>query len=217
MPETDNLKINDDKLLSERNGQLKELLEFIYDLNNQSGREEIFELSTSFQWIMDYLFESHCAQRNPVDIFNISTFVMNENNMDYYYLYFLKFRATIYAQLKKKGDVVEFLNGELSEDEIFSPTFEEIILLWCLEKIDPDLPELIKQSFSGKLQGSVTLKDLQAEIFHVIPEILENIKSNDQYDIVQVDDISGDLIEENNHEVSFIVKYIIRYDDALLL
>ena len=205
MPETDTLKINDDKLLSERNNQLKELLEFIYHLNNQSGREEIFELSTSFQWIMNYLFEIHCGQRNPVDIFNISKFVINENNKDYYHLYYLKFRATIFAQLKKKGDVVEFLNGELLEDEIFSPTFEEIIVLWCLEKIDPDLPELVKQTFKDKLQGSVTLKDLQSEIFHVIPEILENIKVNDQNDIVEDDEICDNAKEETNKRVSFFL------------
>ena len=36
------------------------------------------------------------------------------------------------------GTKIKFLgNFELLEDEILSPTFEEVILLWCLEKIDP--------------------------------------------------------------------------------
>jgi hypothetical protein len=57
------------------------------------------------------------------------------DSSDSYQSFYLKFKASICSNLKKKGDVVEFLNGELLEDEILSPTFEEIIVLWCIEKI----------------------------------------------------------------------------------
>ena len=86
-----------------------------------------------------------------------------------------KFRSTIYSHLKRKGDKIIGENGELTllEDEIVSPTFEEVIILWCLEKIDPSLPNLVKETFINQLQGHSSLKAIQEEIFQVIPDFLD--------------------------------------------
>ena len=62
---------------------------------------------------------------------------------------------------------------ELSMDEILSPTFEEIIVLWCLEKIDTRLPRQVKEAFGERVVGNVTLKDLQKEIFQYLPVLVE--------------------------------------------
>ena len=62
---------------------------------------------------------------------------------------------------------------ELIEDEILSPTFEEVILLWSLEKIDPRLPFLVNQTFGYRLIDDLTLKDIQDEIFEKIPQLIE--------------------------------------------
>ena len=58
-------------------------------------------------------------------------------------------------------------------DEILSPTFEEIIVLWCLEKIDTRLPRQVKEAFGERVVGNVTLKDLQKEIFQYLPVLVE--------------------------------------------
>ena len=74
------------------------------------------------------------------------------------------------------------------EDEIISPTFEYIIILWCLEKIDPCLPSFIKDTFINQLQTNISLLDIHNEIFQVIPEFLEcDIKNSikDQVEIVE--------------------------------
>ena len=61
-----------------------------------------------------------------------------------------------------------------------SPTFEEVIILWCLEKIDNRLPNLVNLAFGHKLVDNLTLKDLQEEIFAKLPQILadNNIEIN---------------------------------------
>ena len=71
--------------------------------------------------------------------------------------------------LKKKGDKLNSLTEELfQEDEIISSTFEEVIILWCLERIDPSLPNLVYNSFWVHLtEGGAMLKDLRSEIFEV--------------------------------------------------
>ena len=35
---------------------------------------------------------------------------------------------------------------ELLEDEIFSPTFKELLILWCLDKVKPNLLEKKKNN-----------------------------------------------------------------------
>ena len=79
--------------------------------------------------------------------------------------FYVKVRSRICDHLRKKGDRIDFLdNLELIEDEILSPTFEEMILIWCLEKIDPKLPKKVNEKFGDQLVES-TLKGLQGDIF----------------------------------------------------
>ena len=76
--------------------------------------------------------------------------------------------------LRKQGDNIDFYcDRELNMDEMLSPTFEEIVVLWCLEKIDTRLPRQVKEAFGERVIGNVTLKDLQKEIFQYLPVIVE--------------------------------------------
>ena len=52
-------------------------------------------------------------------------------------------------------------NFELQQDEILSPTFEEIIILWSLEKIDSRLPNLVNVIFSHR-NGEYVIKTIYA-------------------------------------------------------
>ena len=96
-----------------------------------------------------------------------------DKNLEYN-AYYNRFRGAICKNLKKIGARIKFMGDfELIEDEILSPTFEEVILLWSLEKIDPRLPFLVNQTFGYRLIDDLTLKDIQDEIFEKIPQLLE--------------------------------------------
>ena len=142
-------RIDTDQLLSLRNSQLQKLLTLIYELNNQCLYEEICYNSTSFNDIISLLSIYCTEERKPARIFDLCEIEPVED----LHAFYVQFRSAVCTNLKRKGDIVEFLNGELMEDEILSPTFEEIIVVWCLEKIHPNLPARVKQTFNDQLQG----------------------------------------------------------------
>ena len=75
---------------------------------------------------------------------------------DDYNSFYSKFRMKICENLKKKGDRVNFYGEqEVLEDELLSSTFEEIIVVWCLEKISPELPKLVERAGCAET-GSIT-------------------------------------------------------------
>ena len=106
------------------------------------------------------------------NIFDISEvkYKPKEDLNEFYY----KFRASVCDHFRKTG-------FELGEDEILPPMCEELIVVWCLEKIDPSVPKQVKETFGPQLQGDVTLRDLQEEIFKVIPVFL-NLNDKEGYE-----------------------------------
>ena len=106
------------------------------------------------------------------NIFELSD--LQYSSTEDYTAFYIRFRAAVCKNLKKTGSKIKFLEdtNQLLEDEILSPTFEEVVVLWCLEKIDHSLPRLANQTFGAKLIDDVTLKDLQEEIFKNIPDLL---------------------------------------------
>ena len=85
--------------------------------------------------------------------------------------FYNNFRTLLSDYLMKKGDQVGPM--ELLEDEIFTPTFEEIIIFWCLEKVDPRLPMKIKEELGTVNQKGATLKTMEHKIFKLAGMIRE--------------------------------------------
>ena len=63
----------------------------------------------------------------------------------------------------------------LAADETLSPTFEDAIVLWALEKIDPRLPKKVRKDYEHRLSGDTYLIDLQVTIFQSIHTMLEDL------------------------------------------
>eukprot|EP00088_Acartia_fossae_P044365 TRINITY_DN4704_c0_g1_i2.p1 TRINITY_DN4704_c0_g1~~TRINITY_DN4704_c0_g1_i2.p1 ORF type:complete len:492 (-),score=91.46 TRINITY_DN4704_c0_g1_i2:177-1652(-) len=87
--------------------------------------------------------------------------------------FYNKFRSTISGFLTR-NDYYRHSSSFQQPDEIFSNTLEEVVLVWALEKIDPILPKLVKESFASRIQECSTLKDLQEEIFKEIPDLIDS-------------------------------------------
>jgi hypothetical protein len=81
--------------------------------------------------------------------------------------FYTRFKSLVHDNLKKKGFKIG--DGvELLDDEIISPTFEEVIILWFLEKVDNKFPERVKASFGDQILAGVTVTDLQEDIFQYL-------------------------------------------------
>ena len=144
----------------------------VCDLTSNLNEESVKQSCSSFQNILDIVVENYEFTEKPENIFSLShvQLIANEDYSDFY----KRLRSEICDKLKCKGTKSNEL--ELLEDECLSPTFEEVIILWCLEKIDRRLPYLTSQTYGDKLIGNVTLTDLQEEIFINIPHLLDSGK-----------------------------------------
>ena len=81
--------------------------------------------------------------------------------------------------LRKQGDRIKYKNDlPLTEDEKLTPSFENAIVLWSLEKIDPRLPAKVKKEYGHQMTGDMTLRDLQPVIFENIKDLIDDLDQN---------------------------------------
>lgn len=161
-------------LLLSRNAQLSKFIQLICVACHYTEHDDISSLSTSTQWIINYLEQHYNLEKKGAHFLKVSELQYKQNTN--YQTFYREFRAAIVDNLKKTGHKVHYLNDkELTEDETMSPTFEETIVLWCLEKIDPRLPMHVNKTFGHQMTGDTTLKDLQVTIFQRIPGMLQEI------------------------------------------
>ena len=156
------------------------MIEIICKLCNNSDTYKISEECSNFNSIMQIISDlSHSKESKNSNILKLGS-IECKSSVDYDSFY-LRLRSEVSANLKKKGDkVLGGLNDHLQEDEILSPTFEDVIVIWCLEKIDPRLPNKVNQTFGHQLAVDVTLKDIQKDVFKHIPVFLQEISDQDQ-------------------------------------
>ena len=85
----------------------------------------------------------------------------------------------------------------LTEDEVLSPSFEDAIVLWALEKIDPRLPKKVRKDYEHRLTGNIYLIDLQVTIFQSIPSMLEDLNRQADLQALTIKDPSLSAVRYN--------------------
>ena len=89
-------------------------------------------------------------------------------------VFYKQLRAKFLDNLRKKGEKAK--GGMiLAADETLTPSFEDTIVLWALEKIDARLPAKVRKDYEHRLSGDTYLVDLQPTIFQSIPSMLEEL------------------------------------------
>jgi len=207
---TEETDINPALTLSQRNSELDYFIQTICDLINVPSVEQtIRQFSTCFEDIMQVLIDHYKLSDKKVNLLQISDikYVPNEDLNAFY----VRIRSAVCSNLKKKGDKVRSYDDIVfAEDEILSPTFEDFIVVWCLEKIDSKLPSEVYKTFATQLSGDHTLKDLQEEIFQYIPVVLEHNEVTEDYYIpddsnhVKKEDASATAAIQSFHDFDAI-------------
>ena len=116
------------------------------------------------------------------------------NGLDDLQTFYNNFRNMVCKQLKKKGDIIKstLKNLILDYNEIISHTFDEIILVWCLEKIHPKFPRLIIK----KLENKSSLELSKENIFNLIPSLINfDTKDTFENELNISDKIESDLLK----------------------
>ena len=164
-------------LLTARNSQLSKFITHIACLCHHTEHDDITNSSTSLDWIFDYLIKHYGLQTKGANFLNISDHVFKKGTP--FQTFYKQYRAAFLDNLRKQGDIVKFKdNLVLNEDEKLSPSFENAIILWSLEKIDPRLPQKVKRDYGHQMTGNITLKDIQPVIFENINTMIDDLDQN---------------------------------------
>ena len=161
-------------LLTKRNAQLAKFVTHIATLCHHTENDDVTNHSTSLDWIFDYLKKHYGLMTKGANFMNISEHFYKQGVP--HQTFYKQYRASFVDNLRRRGDVVKFKNDlVLTEDERLSPSFENAIILWTLEKIDPRLPAKVKKNYGHQMTGDVTLKDIQPVIFENIQGMIEEL------------------------------------------
>ena len=161
-------------LMRKRNAQLSRMIQHIVTFVHYTEADDIDGSSTSLDWIFSHLQQHYNIQPKGANFLKITELTYNSSMMPQ--VFYKQFRASFLNNLRKKGEKVTH-KGEtvLKEDEKLSPSFEDTIVLWSLEKIDPRLPGKVRKDYEHRLDGSTYLIDIQPTIFQSIPSMLEDL------------------------------------------
>ena len=162
------------QLLGKRNAQLSKFITHIATLCHHTENDDVTNHSTSMAWIFEYLKKHYGLETKGANFMNISEHSFKKGTP--YQTYYKQYRASFIDNLRKEGDIVQYKNNlVLDQDEKLTPSFENAIVLWSLEKIDARLPLKVKKNYGHQMTGNVTLKDVQPVIFENIDNMLEEL------------------------------------------
>ena len=163
-----------ERILVMRNAQLAKFITHIATLCHHTENDDVTNNSTSMEWIIDYLMKHYGLMTKGANFMNIANNVYKQGVP--YQTFYKEYRAAFVDNLRKQGDIVHYKNNfTLAEDEKLSPSFENAIVLWALEKIDPRLPLKVKKNYGYQMTGNMTLKDIQPVVFENIDLMIEEI------------------------------------------
>ena len=163
------------QLLNKRNAQLAKFIPHVATLCHHTENDDVTNCSTSLNWIFEYLRKHYGLETRGANFMDISEHVFKKGTP--YQTFYKQYRASFIDNLRKTGDLVEYRNNfRLTEDEKLSPSFENAIVLWSLEKIDPRLPSKVKRNYGHQMTANTTLRDVQPIIFENIDNMLEDLE-----------------------------------------
>ena len=155
-----------------RNSQLSKLIQHVASFVFYTEADDINESSTSLEWIFSHLREHYNIQAKGANFLRITEIVFTSKMMPQ--VFYKQLRAKFLNNLRKKGEKAK--GGIiLAADETLTPSFEDAIVLWALEKIDARLPAKVRKDYEHRLSGDTYLVDLQPTIFQSIPSMLEEL------------------------------------------
>ena len=161
--------------LAQRNRDLGLMLAHISTCCYYTEVDDITERSTSLAWIWTYLQKHYNIAPKGANFLRIAS--VSFSSGDNHYAFYKKFRSAFLDNLRKTGakNDARWSDERLTADEQLSPSFEDSIVLWALEKIDPRLPEKVRRDYEHYLTDDCYLSDLHPRIFQSIPTMLEDL------------------------------------------
>ena len=169
------------KRLILRNSQLGLMLQQLSSCCYKSERYDVVERSDSVDWVWEYLMNHYDIQSRGANILKIADKSFRPGGN--YNVFYKEFRLMVLDNLRLKGSKADprIAGDKLAADEKLSPSFEDIIIIWVLERIDKRLPAKVRKDYEHRLYGDTFLWDLQSVIFQAIPAMLDELAKEDSF------------------------------------
>lgn len=162
-------------LLERRNTQLAKFISLITMLCHYTEQDQIDQRATSLEWIFGFIEQKYNLSNKGSNFLKIGNIAFTAGTP--YDVFYKQLRSAINDSLLHQGDLLPYRdNLALEEDERYTPTLENVTILWALQLIDPRLPAQVNKIFGHQLRGNIRLVDLQHQIFDQIPELLQDIE-----------------------------------------
>ena len=188
------------RLLNTRNAQLSKMLQHIVTFVHYTEADDIDQHSTSVEWIFNYLQNHYNIQAKGSNFLKITDHTFKAGTLPQ--VFYKQFRTDFINNLRKEGEMMTHKGGQvLTEDEVLSPSFEDAIVLWALEKIDPRLPKKVRKDYEHRLTGNIYLIDLQVTIFQSIPSMLEDLNRQADLQALTIKDPSLSAVRYNGRNL----------------
>ena len=163
------------ELLERRNAQLAKFISLITMLCHYTEQDQIDQRATSLEWIFTFLEQKYNLSNKGANFLKIGNITYTPGTP--YDAFYKQLRAAVNDSLLRQGDVLLYRdNAALEEDERFSPTLENVVVLWALQLIDHKLPSQVHKTFGHQLKNNTRLVDLHQQIFDQIPDMLQDIE-----------------------------------------
>ena len=176
------VKDNDDRIDEDKTNEVRSNLQDFLTFNASycpSGfMNQIMRESTSFEWILDQLYETFGLQTKGENFLKGNDLKFEFNASFTYLQAYMKMKDFYVNSLLTKGKM--FKGKELTSDEVLSPLAENFIIEKCLFKIDERLPNHVKNT-RGHLftEARPTLACNQRILFSQIDTMLSELDGKD--------------------------------------
>ena len=165
-------------LLDRRNANLAKFISLITMLCHYTEQDQVDQRATSLEWIFNFLEQKYNLSNKGANFLKIGNLSYTPGTP--HDSFYKELRSAVSDSLLQQGDTLPYRDNEvLAEDERFSPTLENVVVLWALQLIDPRLPAQVHKTFGHQLKNNTRLIDLQHEIFHQIPELLLDLEATE--------------------------------------
>ena len=193
------------KLLAKRNAQLSKMIQHIVGFVYYAVANDIDTDSTSLEWVFKYLRAYYNIEARGSNFLKLPDMVFKPGMQPQ--VFYRQMKTTYIDNLRMKGEVATHKGGKvLTENETLSPSFEDAIVLWSLEKIDPRLPKKVRKDYEHRLTGDTYLIDLQLSIFQSIPSMLEDLDKQAEVNALTTTtqrDVSLSALRPNQHRPTY--------------
>ena len=155
--------------------ELRQFITIIAKYVHQDYYNPIIRHSSSLQWIYKKIRQDYNIEQKGIFFLNILDLKWDPTAQTTAIGFYNQYRSMIIGNLAKRGDVVEWKNETLKEDERLTASYEDMILLNVLHLLHPKLPLYVREQYAHKIGTNKRLMDYKTDILTNAKKYIQEI------------------------------------------